>query len=520
MDLVGNGLSGQTLANEDAAASNNEAAQKVAEPIAVIVTLEVRKESTDEFLDIMAANAEGARAEPGCLRFDLLQDSANPRRFVMYELFESDEALALHKETAHCKNWGDFQYSSKEHICGKQVLRAKAWNTEGPDDSRALCVDLPVAILLELEIRSECMEEFLKVMELNATGARAETGCLRFDLLRSQDHPCRFASYEVFRSVKALQAHKETLHCKRWGSFQYGSSRPVLSKSFLQTQAVDYQFSSGHLRPKEAGRFTSRLRCRRRKSKGELASSMKEIRPDRLGGPVDGVVSDPLLDFTARATHKDFAATAPGALGHGNKAAEQFAEVGQPDPIVPSRRTNFSHLPAFQYLDALVEAVETQSSLPSLRSLPSPVGRVAPMPGTLGSTGPLPSSSRPAGSGARQEMPYQPLGQEIAGTRTPRVAVTNGSWSLRPQEPVTHKFIPAGAAPLGYVKSGLRGTSISRKGAGAAATALWVNTEVARMRAEAQQSKSLGAAAAFMLSNGPEHMEHISTRLTYRDPAR
>ena len=54
--------------------------------------------------------------------------------------------------------------------------------------------------MLEVEIKEDCVEEFIEVMTADASGSRAEAGCLRFDLLRDKENPCKFTSYEVFWS--------------------------------------------------------------------------------------------------------------------------------------------------------------------------------------------------------------------------------------------------------------------------------------------------------------------------------
>ena len=54
-----------------------------------------------------------------------------------------------------------------------------------------------IAIVVDVEIKPETREEFLKVMEIDAVGSRAEEGCLRFDVLCDQANPNRFFFYEV-----------------------------------------------------------------------------------------------------------------------------------------------------------------------------------------------------------------------------------------------------------------------------------------------------------------------------------
>jgi quinol monooxygenase YgiN len=46
--------------------------------------------------------------------------------------------------------------------------------------------------------------------------SRAEPGCERFEIVRSQADPVRFALFEVFRDDEAYQAHQERARASAW----------------------------------------------------------------------------------------------------------------------------------------------------------------------------------------------------------------------------------------------------------------------------------------------------------------
>ncbi len=71
------------------------------------VTVWVKPEHVEDFIAATIANHEGSVAEPGNLRFDVLQSAAEPGRFLLYEAYESPQAAAAHKETAHYRIWRD-----------------------------------------------------------------------------------------------------------------------------------------------------------------------------------------------------------------------------------------------------------------------------------------------------------------------------------------------------------------------------------------------------------------------------
>lgn len=52
--------------------------------------------------------------------------------------------------------------------------------------ARPLCTT-PFGVVVEAEIEPDRMGEFLQMIETNAKESRKEPGCLRFDVLRSQD---------------------------------------------------------------------------------------------------------------------------------------------------------------------------------------------------------------------------------------------------------------------------------------------------------------------------------------------
>ena len=57
-----------------------------------------------------AATLENARQsvrEPGVARFDVVQQTDDPTRFVLVEAYRTPDAPARHKETAHYAKWRD-----------------------------------------------------------------------------------------------------------------------------------------------------------------------------------------------------------------------------------------------------------------------------------------------------------------------------------------------------------------------------------------------------------------------------
>lgn len=70
-----------------------------------IVDVLVKPGKEADFIAATRANHEGSRREPGNLRFDVLQGAEDPSRFVLYEVFASQEAVEAHRASGHYLEW-------------------------------------------------------------------------------------------------------------------------------------------------------------------------------------------------------------------------------------------------------------------------------------------------------------------------------------------------------------------------------------------------------------------------------
>lgn len=74
--------------------------------IAVFVSVKVNPERLDDFLKAIEEDARGSREdEPGCLRFDVLQDAADPHRYYFYEMYRDAAAQQAHRAAPHYQGW-------------------------------------------------------------------------------------------------------------------------------------------------------------------------------------------------------------------------------------------------------------------------------------------------------------------------------------------------------------------------------------------------------------------------------
>ncbi len=74
---------------------------------ALVVNIRTKPENRAAFMEKLAANADAARTEPGCLTFDVLVDPTDADSVMLYEVYESESAFAAHQGTAAFKVYLD-----------------------------------------------------------------------------------------------------------------------------------------------------------------------------------------------------------------------------------------------------------------------------------------------------------------------------------------------------------------------------------------------------------------------------
>ncbi len=91
------------------------------------VTVQVKPEHLAEFLEVLRHDAvHSEEDEPGCLRFDVVQDKTDPNRFYYYEVYKNEAALETHRQTPHFKLYAektkDWMAAPPERRFGRNLI--------------------------------------------------------------------------------------------------------------------------------------------------------------------------------------------------------------------------------------------------------------------------------------------------------------------------------------------------------------------------------------------------------------
>jgi len=73
-----------------------------------------------------------------------------------------------------------------------------------------------LVVHVHVHVKEEFIEQFKAASIENAKNSIKEPGIARFDVLQNNEDPTQFVLNEVYKTLEATVAHKETGHYKKW----------------------------------------------------------------------------------------------------------------------------------------------------------------------------------------------------------------------------------------------------------------------------------------------------------------
>ena len=106
--------------------------------ISIFVTIKIKPGHRDAFVEAVLDDALGSvRDEPGCFRFDVLQDNSDPNCIHLYEVYQDEAALEAHRQAPHYVKWrsivNDWFDGDPQRVDSSTVFPADAgWRKQKP----------------------------------------------------------------------------------------------------------------------------------------------------------------------------------------------------------------------------------------------------------------------------------------------------------------------------------------------------------------------------------------------------
>lgn len=99
----------------------------------IIAPIQIKEGHKEAFVAAMLDDAKGSlQNEPGCLRFDVVQDAGDPNRIWLYEVYVDEAAFQAHLQAPHFITWRDTVKDWRdEGIKGATRGSYNIWPTDG-----------------------------------------------------------------------------------------------------------------------------------------------------------------------------------------------------------------------------------------------------------------------------------------------------------------------------------------------------------------------------------------------------
>jgi autoinducer 2-degrading protein len=73
----------------------------------VLVQIQVKPEFLDKFRELTIENGKNSIHEPGIVQFNVLQQTDDPTKWTLVEVYRTPEDQLRHRDTKHYQTWRD-----------------------------------------------------------------------------------------------------------------------------------------------------------------------------------------------------------------------------------------------------------------------------------------------------------------------------------------------------------------------------------------------------------------------------
>ena len=92
--------------------------------IALVVTIQIKPGHKEAFMASMLDDAMGSNNdEPGCLRFDVLQNNEDPNKIHLYEVYKDQAAVDAHRQAPHYTKKLSQNWWQRSPLCARMTSR-------------------------------------------------------------------------------------------------------------------------------------------------------------------------------------------------------------------------------------------------------------------------------------------------------------------------------------------------------------------------------------------------------------
>ena len=182
----------------------------------VVGYIEVSPTSVQQAMELIAAEVEASRNDPGNVLYEALQRIGRPNHFVLLETWADAEAQQSHRDSARTTAFRDalapLLYSPYDERLHVQLAIDARQGGSGAD---------AVYAVTHVDVTPANVEPALEYLNVVAPASRGESGNHRFDVLVQASRTNHFTVVERWESEDAQREHVDATHSRTFRASIY-----------------------------------------------------------------------------------------------------------------------------------------------------------------------------------------------------------------------------------------------------------------------------------------------------------
>jgi quinol monooxygenase YgiN len=176
----------------------------------VVTYIEIAPPSRDAAHSLLRKLRDAARKEPGNIGFEVFQNTAQPRHFVLFETWQDVKAQEVHAAAEATKKFRSRFAPMLIAPYDERLHTAFALGPPKPHGQHA------IYLITHVDYAGAKKDLGLASIKRLAAGSVNDAGMLRYDVLEQTVKPNHLTLVEVWRGKAELEAHEQAAHTRKF----------------------------------------------------------------------------------------------------------------------------------------------------------------------------------------------------------------------------------------------------------------------------------------------------------------
>jgi quinol monooxygenase YgiN len=173
--------------------------------------IEVAPSATSQAVGLLKALATASRKEDGNLRFQVVQEQQRSNRFIVIEAWKDQAAFEGHRKGKAYAEFNEKLTPIRNAPPDERVHNALVAAATMPPANRTA-----IWVVTHVDVPPPSKDACIAELKTLTEASRKDAGSEMFDVVQQTNRPNHFTVVEVWKDVKAFDAHGSAEHTRRF----------------------------------------------------------------------------------------------------------------------------------------------------------------------------------------------------------------------------------------------------------------------------------------------------------------